>query len=516
MSVKNQSYSSSMSVNMEKEYVYHVYERLQRENSPVYGVESSDGVRISPLYFDELCYMLKAEGTHLVLFGGPWSEMTQKSIDRINYFAAKYGVDTVYSFDFRTDSKTKNTDIKVDLTNQQSYDGPGKREVLGCAEYNYIYGELITRHLTNLNDWVKGKIGSGDDITYLNLYQDAVTVPNLHEPFLFLFNKDNTADNSGAGHGEGVYPIIAAAELEDLFDENGEPAESFDDKLYELIFKYVEKTGVTPYTHADYMYEAFSMNERGHSFKTEDVFKKGEQINIQPVTMQELMWILDQKGSFVVLFAGAWCANSQAGAATVNDFAVANNVRVYMMDIRLDGKHPIDFWKYPRINELRASMPAMAKEYFRLWEQYLPGAPILCKINPNAKRKVSVTSTYIDEEGNEHTILPIDAPYLVACNKDTLDDRGNPAPVLAGCNHGGVELINCMKSFVYYYPNYRLYSAGVYSVFAAYCDSMGIEAKDKLVDRTAPLVEGEAVRHVETVAYHKEHDWYKERSNTKE
>ena len=527
-------YSSDINIDMEKEYVYHTYKYLREENSPVYGAKVPDEVVIRPLYFDELCYLLMAEGTHLILFGGPWSERTAGIIDRVNYYARKYGVDTVYNFDFRADGETADTSFKADLTEQERYDGPGKKQSIACAERNYIYGELVTRHLRNLNDWVKKKAGTEGDITYLNLYQDAVSVPNLEEPFLFLFNKDNKIDNSGAERGagyvneSGTYPIISAMEIGCWRDEAGGKLYSdkekhdestligdFDEQLEKAIFSYIGKDGneITPYTHADYMYDAFKMNERGHCFKTEDAFKKGEQINIRPVNLPELRWILSQKGSFLVLFAGAWCANSQAGVATVNDYAVANNVRVYMLDTRLDGKHPIDFWKYPRLNELTLSSPALRKYYIEIWEKYLPGAPILCSMNPNgpAWKKSSVTVRYTDEEGGEHEVLGVDIPYLVACNKEKINDRGFPSPVLAGCNHGGIELINCVDKFVYHRPNYRKYTAGVYSVLDKYCLSLGLEAKDITIDRTAPLVEGEPVRHVETVAYTKEHDWFKER-----
>jgi len=70
-------YSSDDSVDMDKEYIYHNYRYLRKENSLFYGVGSSEDVRIRPVYFDELCYILSEAGTHLILFGGAWSEKTQ-------------------------------------------------------------------------------------------------------------------------------------------------------------------------------------------------------------------------------------------------------------------------------------------------------------------------------------------------------------------------------------------------------------------------------------------------------
>lgn len=527
------SYSSGIEFDMEKEYIYQQYPHLRRENSPAYGAAGPEEVVIRPVYFDELCYLLSTEGAHLVLFGGPWSAATNSIIDQINFYARKYGVDAVYTFDFRADGATPETDIKQDITAQASYEGPGKKAPNPAADCNYIYGELVTRHLTNLNDWVRRKVGTEGDITYLNLYQDAVTVPNLQEPFLFLFNKDNKIDHSGAVRGDGyvneagTYPIVYAMELEAYRDGNdgrlySDPAEhnestradNFGELLENGIFKHIGEEGVvlTPYTHADYMRDSFSMNERGHSFKTEDAFKKDEQINIQMTTLPELLWILQQKGSYIILFGGPWCACTQSAVATVNDYAVANNVRVYMFDMRLDGKHPIDFWKYPRLNELKLTAPMLRRYYVEVWEKYLPGAPILCSIEPETKSwGRTVTLSYTDEGGAEHEVLSVGVPYLLAYNKDNTIKRGRKRPVLAS-RHDAGELINCSEDFIYYEPNYRNYKAGVYFVFHTYADSLGQTVKDITIDRTAPRVEGQPVRHVETVAYHKEHDWNKERA----
>ncbi len=516
-------YSSALEIDMEKEYIFHNYQYLQKEFSPIYGVNSAADVVIQPVYLDELCYVLSSPGTHVVLFGGTWSDKTQNVMDRINYFAKKNNVNTVYTFDFRADGHSEDSNIKEDITSQESYIGPGKKKSVGCANCNYIYGELVTRHLTNLNDWVSGKIGSGDDITYLNLYQDAITVPNLHEPFLFVFNKDNKIDYSEMPHHQEseFYPILGALELDAFRGADGLlyqdisctlPDPEFDLRLQKVIFDKIGESGIAQYSHSDYMFEAYQKNERGHAFKTEDAFQKGEQINLQPVTLAQFLWMLDQKGTFLFLFAGPWCANSQAGVATVNDYAVANHVRVYVLDTRYDGKHAIDFWKYPRLNEMTDSHPTLKPISFEIWENRLPGAPVLSKVRrANLAYHGSLTMDYTDPEGTKHSIIPVDAPYLIACNMQATDSQNSPTPVLAACNHGGIELINCMKSYVYAKPNYRLYTAGVYKVFSAYCDDLNLEVKDIEIDRTAPIVDGEPVRHVETIAYHKDHDWFKER-----
>ena len=517
-------YSSDLGINMEQEYVYANYGFLHKDASPVYGVESARDVRIQPLYFDELCYLLEAEGAHLILFGGPWCAQTQGVIDRVNFLAAQHGVDTVYHFDFRVDGESPATNFKADLTEQEGYDGPAKKPSVSAATCNYLYGELVTRYLVNAADWVDASCGT---ITYLNRFDDPVVVPNLREPFLFLYNKDNRVDYSGAHAEEGTYPIVCGTHLDFWRGEDGQlyrdatcsPASLVPDAdalLEERIFSFVGKDGndIAPYTHADYLYEAFRQNCRGHAFKTEDCFRQGEQINLCPITFAELYWLLQQKGTFLVFFCGAWCANSQAGVATVNDYAVANGVRVYMVDSRADGKHAIDFWGYPRANELALTMPALEEKYFEVWEERLAGAALLCK-NPAYPlyKPMTFTRSYTDAEGAVHTIYPVDIPYLVAVNQEHTNTRGQSCPVIEACNHGGIELLNCSPTFVYYKPNYQRYCTGVYAVFHAYCASVGLEAKEKLVDRTAPLVEGEIQRNPNIKGGElccREHNWYEE------
>lgn len=487
-------FSSSSSLMMDREFIYYNYDSLRKENDPVYGAAGSDEIVITPITYDELNYILNTDGAHVFLFGGTWSAKTQAVIGRVNAYARKYGIDTVYNFDFSCDGCGEATSIKADLTEQAGYDGPDKKEARPCADFNYEYGEIITRNLTNLGSWVNGGSDSCASITYLDPYMDAVTVPCLEEPFLFLYDRN-----------EPLGPIVYAVEAD--FDGDNVPRKT-EEQIEKLFTITRERGGIVSYSHEGYMFDAFKQNERGHAFKTEDAFKKDEQINITPVTLEELRWILSQKGSFLVLFAGAWCANSQACIATINDYALANDVRVYMIDIRIDGKYPIDFWFYPRARELRLNDPAFSESYLDLWERCLPGAPVLCRVSHDTPGKLF--NPYIeDKEGNLHAVLGVDVPYLLAVNKDRLSSRGNRMPVLAALNHDGFELINCSKDFIYFKTNYRKYTAGMYYVMQAYCDSIGAEVRDITIDRTAPIVEGTPVKNPNgagVVRYPKEHD----------
>lgn len=496
------SYSSDIHTDMNKEFVRQNFPLIRRENNPVYGVEQTDEIAIEPVNFDMLNYLLMRQGTYLILFGGVWSKETQNVIAQVNFLARKHGVERVYLYDFSADG-TAEANIKQDITAHEYYIGPNKKEVNPFAIYNYLYGEMVTRHLTNLNSWVAKKTGSGSDITYLNLYRDPVTVPNLTEPFLFLYNKDNTVDNTDSGVKASVFPIVWAAEL-------GNETGNVEEELGEKIFCHIGEGGcaITPYSSADYIREAYVKNGRGHAFKTEDAFTPDEPIHLQPISFQVYYWLLQQEGTFLFLLAGPWCANSQAAVATVNDYAVANQVRVYVMDSRLDSKHAIDFWQYPRKNELTMTCPPMLPYFVEIWEKHLPGVSVVVATSRRG-RVIQPTITYTDEEGTGHTVLRVGIPYCFAYNKDHCDSNG-PAPVLASFQNEAIELINTSSKFVYHEPAYRELKATTYKVFYAYQADLGQKVTDITIDRTAPIVEGKPVPHVETVAYYKAHDWYQE------
>lgn len=419
-------FSSDMAIHMEKEYLLSVYPALRKE-----AADAAE-VALQPVYFDELCYLLNAEGSHMILVGGPWSAETQAVIGQVNACARRYGVETVYLFDCRADGRSEECGIKAER----------------CA---YIYGELVRRHLPNLGDFARG-----GTVQYRDANGEPAEVPDIREPFLFIHNR-----------GRG---ILAGAELSEAAPET--------------VFRNLP-ADMAPFTHADYLYEAFRRNTRGRSPKTEDCFRPGEPNNICPVTLAELLWLLEQKGTFLICFAGAWCLNSQAGIATINDFAAANKLRVYMLDTRPDGKYPAEFWGYDGREGLSLWQPAFRKYNYELWGKRLAGAPLLCATPAGGAGKDALLSVYTDEAGTEHAMYPVNIPYLAVVSRDRTDAGGKPQPVAAGCNHGGIELLNYSAKYVYARPNYRLYTAGLYACVCAYCGIVGTEPRDISVDRSS-------------------------------
>lgn len=515
------SYSSAHSIEMKKIYLYETYKYLRKENSP-YGVSVPNEIVFNQLSYDELCYLLSHEGNYLILFGGPWCANTAGIIDYINYYARKYDVNEIYMFDFRADGQDIRTSICEDITAQPAYDGPEQAELkLEGAEFNYMYGELVRSFLTNLGDWQD--YHDTGMVRYLDDYDNIHAVTRISVPFLFLYNKDNTVDHSRKGRAtvNGRFPIVYAFDKSGVRDETDGQLYSdierhdestmiheFGEQLEASIFRPIaeQKLDMSFYTQADYIREAYQMNGRGHSYKTQDAFTTTEQINLQMLTLGELMWLLNQKGTFVILFGGAWCANTQAGVATINDYAVANDVNVYMFDMRIDGKYPIDFREYSRKLgfQIRSQYNSLRRYYVDMLEQHFKNIVAVAE----SKWEPHIIE-YTDAAGNLHSVGRMQVPYIMAYDRDAVDDVGKPAQILA-YNEEMFELIDCSEKYIYATENYNSYRSGISNVFAAYCKQVGLELKEISIDRTAPKREGEPTVQHEHEDHRRDHDWFAE------
>ena len=378
--------------------------------------------------WEEAVYLFQQEGNYLILFGGSWCPNTTAVIDYINDAAKAAGVDTIYNLDFRLDGTNSDTHIRE--TN-----GSGK----SGAAFNYLYGELVTRYLTNLNDWVEYKVDSESALTYTNSKGKDVTVPKVQVPFLFLYNKDNTVNNAGESVDGEKYPIVYGFEKMLYRDANGEKAlytssseqndttrvDDYAEQLNNAIFSHIgtdsDKVQLSKFTDADYIRLAY--NEK--SGKT--LFAVGDKINIQTLTYRQLDWLLRQDGNYLILFGGSWCGNTQAVIDLINDYAVENNVTVYNFDTKLDSGYAKKFWGYAGDVHIRDSENAFAKLYVDLVNEYLG----------NIETEYTVESGnyifYQTDPANEDTkkiANKLQVPYFFAYNKDIVDDNGHDAPIL--------------------------------------------------------------------------------------
>ena len=172
----------------EQEFFYNDYNaKSNADTSRQNGVDTFENKDIvfDAVTYEELIYLLQQEGNYLILLGGSWCHNTRAAATYINQFAHQYGITKIYNFDFYLDGESSSTHVRV--TNPAA----GTTKNAG-QEYNHLYGELVTRYLTNLNDWVEYKEGSASSVTYTNAYGVDVNVAKLQVPFFFLYNKDNT------------------------------------------------------------------------------------------------------------------------------------------------------------------------------------------------------------------------------------------------------------------------------------------------------------------------------------
>ena len=479
------------------------------------------------LYFDELTYLLEQEGNYLILLGGSWCHNTRAVISYVNDFAKAYGIDTVYNFDFRLDGATRPTHIRETALTPE-YGGEDQL----AADWNYLYGELIDRYFTNLNDWVEYKEDTDSALTWYDEAYVAETVAKVQVPFLFLYNKDNTTryvpvyDENGKQTGveadetaSGTFPIVYGFEemvdrdstgIYNSTNEDGTRNYITEDYTARLqaVFDFIRDNGIEIdyYTDAEYLVDAFvEGNGRGHAPKLYDVFTEGEQINVEVITYRQMQWLLSQEGSAAIVFGGAWCANTTAAIGPINDYAVANDTIVYMMDFRLDGKHPIDFWGYDRDRqfEIRSTnQDGNAEE--------LAGSTYVGQPNPFAYLYTNLINTYLTnvesvtdpsadnyyitavaEDGTEVKALRLQAPYFLSYNKDAVDADGFPAPVLAWHEEMLEITENSLErgSYIYQKDNYASYTAGIENVLSALAESTGAtftpytgEPRQELID----------------------------------
>lgn len=460
--------SSSADYDVGKAYYASDYNYLNDEDSVFQSIT-----------WEEAVYLFEQEGNYLILFGGSWCTNTTAVIDYINEAAKAAGVTTIYNLDFRLDGSKSDTHIRE--TNGSKNSG---------AIYNYLYGELVTRYLTNLNDWVAYTVDSEDALIYTDSEGKNVTVPKVQVPFLFLYNKDNTVNHAGESVEGTTYPIVYGFEKMLYRDVNGgkelftdrETQDSttkvtdYTDQLNEAIFSHIgtgeEKYNLSSFTDADYI--RLSYNEKSG----ETIFESDEQINIQTITYRQLEWLLRQDGNYLILLGGAWCGNTQAVIDIINDYAVANNLIVYNFDTKLDGGYAKKYWGYTGEVHIRDNNNVFVKLYVDLVNKYFE----------NIETEYTVESgNYIyyqtdpDNEATKKIANKLQVPYLLAYNKNIEDDDGHDIPIL-----GYVEKMYVLDeshdNYVGNEENYAEYTTAVLAVLNAYAGQTGISVVDIITD----------------------------------
>ena len=394
------------------------------------------------LSWEQLVYLLRQEGNYLILLGGPWCHNTRAAIGCINDCAHAYGVETIYNFDLRLDGATPDTHIRV-----------SNGDASAAAPYNHLYGELASRFLTNLTDWVEYTEDSESALTYMNSDGVDITAAKVQVPFLFLYNKDNAVDNSGKGRpadrfpivfgfeemvdrdSKGIYVLAKDAEGNPVQDADGNNVRSYitDAYLERLrgVFDYIQDHGVvlSDWSDGDCLRQAF--RERAQGLAGQELFAPGRKIAYNVIPYAQLDWLLRQEGNFRILLGGPWCGQDSDMLAllnTINDCALAGEQTIWMADLKLDGGFARQVWGYGEDLEICSGDSPLVRLYANLLRKYLTN--IRSPSKGDADEDL-LTISYEDETGSEVRVRRLRLPCLLAYNRDAVDPNGSAAPVVA-------------------------------------------------------------------------------------
>jgi len=156
----------------------------------------------------------------------------------------------------------------------------------------------------------------------------------------------------------------------------------------------------SPITEFDYFSEVYPyLNDKNHILKT--------------ITYEDLVTIFKSKGTFAILFGGAWSAETQADIGYINEVAKEYGIQtVYNFDTKLDGNEL----------EIADSSNSFAHYYVDLVNQYLTNINTLLDVKED---NVSYT-----KDGATVVAKKLQAPFLFIYNKDHKVD-GESAPIIA-------------------------------------------------------------------------------------
>ena len=407
------------------------------------------------LTLEEAYYLLGREGSYLILLGGSWCGNTTPVIRYINEVAKEYGVSTIYNLDFRLDGVDRSSHVR------ETEGAQSKGAVIPGSHYNYLYGELASRYLTNLNDYVEYKIDTESAVVFTDPSGEKLTVPKVQVPFLFLYNRDNVDENGNAA------PIVAGLELMKVRGdfvsddtENTAAVNEYKQLLRDTVFEAVSKTELGSFTDADYIRASY--NEKSGK----EIFAPEDEIAFEVLTYRQLNWLLERDGTYIILLGGSWCPNTQAVVKIINDSALANGVTVYTFDTKLDGGYAKRFWGYEKDLHIRDNSSEFAKLYVDMVLDHFHN------IETEYTLESGNTIRYENEEGEILTANKLQVPYLMVYTKGLEDDYAHFVPISAYIEKM-LTLDETRDDYVYAEENYKAYTDGVNAVFDAWAQLTG-------------------------------------------
>ena len=472
---------SSLDYNFEQEFFYDDYNTRSKADATRQGIDTFENKDIvfDQVTYEELVNILESEGNYLILFGGSWCHNTRAVVPFVNDYAKQYGIEKVYNFDFYLDGTTGSTHVRNTTPTDES-------KITAGTTFNHLYGELVSRYLTNLTDFVEYKTGSDFSVTYTNSSKEATNVAKLQVPFLFLYNKDNTVNNStgdGTKNTKGTYPVVNGFEEMIDLDEKGvyvydrnvakEDRVHFTDAYkgrLKTFFEFIKTNNIDVSTYEDSQYYKNLYNLKSK----QEIFKDNDKINLKAITYRQLVWLLEQEGNSIILLGGTWCGNTQASIKTFNDLAVKNDVVIYNFDTKLDSGYATKYWGYKTDAHIRDTSNPFVRLYTDLIEKYFTNIETLYDVNAaSAGQRIE----YTNEAGEVVKVKKLQVPYLLSYNKNAVDQDNEKAPILASYEEM-LSLSSTSKTYVYGEANYKSIKDNTTNVINAYLTRLGSSAQN--------------------------------------
>jgi hypothetical protein len=403
------------------------------------------------LTYHEFDHLLSIDGQYVVLFGGAWDSDTQAAIGYINEIAKEYGITAIHNFDPRLDGATSATDITDDAN------APRTRR----------YIDLVNKYLTNLDSFVAG---DRETLSYSYASGDSSTsgsAVKLGTPTLFVYNKNKISQDGTST------PIVSF--LEDIEVLKTEGPDAYKAKIRE-VFDAISPAGdknaeFSVLTNQVYVTESYNRHVPN------DPIFEGENIVIEPVTLDELKYVLESEGTHAIVFGCAWCSNTRAIIKYVNEVAQQYGIdKVYNWDTKLDGgigsvANSVYGYSAPDSGDLfqtRGNHPNN-NLYVDLIKQYFPD------LKAQYTLEGSNAISYTNAQGEVVKAQRLQAPYVAVYNKHNKDWEGKPQPILGhvelmytwgGSTSSKANHVQEYQGVVYTGKRYRIYNDGLKRLFS--------------------------------------------------
>jgi thiol-disulfide isomerase/thioredoxin len=154
-------------------------------------------------------------------------------------------------------------------------------------------------------------------------------------------------------------------------------------------------------------YQFFNSANFAHLTDKNPVFKT--------MSYYELLTLFDSDGTYMILFGGSWCGNTQAVISQINDVAKEYGVKtIYNFDWKLDGASL----------HVRDTKNAYANLYVDVVNKYLPNIVTLYEKDKN-------NVSYKDKDGKDVVANKLQVPFLFIYNRNNKDAKGQSAPIVA-------------------------------------------------------------------------------------